>query len=259
MVALVTGGGRGIGRGIALRLAAEGWDVAVTARSADQLAETVRLAGGRTLAVAADVADPAAVAAMVGEVESRLGPIDLLVNNAGVGGPFGRFWEIDAEEWWRCQEVNVRGPMLCCRAALPGMVARRAGRIVNIASGAGIQTFPDMGAYVASKTALVRFSEQLALELEGTGVSVFPIRPGLVRTAMSEEARQRLPYIQQLLDEGRDVSTEVVGDLVLKLASGRADALNGRMFSVDDDFEAMVAQVEAIRDRELYLLRIRKL
>ena len=259
MVALITGGGRGIGRGIALGLAAEGWRVAVTARSADQLAETARLAGGGMLAIPGDIADPAAVDRIVAETGEKLGPIDLLVNNAGAGGPFDSFWKTDPEEWWRCQEVNVRGPMLCCRAVLPGMVARRSGRIVNMASGAGVHPFAGMSAYVASKTALVRFSEQLAVELEGLGVSVFPIRPGTVRTVMVEKARHSIPVIQKILDEGRDVTPEVVARLVLTLAAGRADALSGRLFSFDDDIDAIVAQAEKVRAEELYLLRLRKL
>ena len=258
MVALVTGGGRGIGRGIALRLAKEGWTVVVTARSADQLSETVKLAEGRVIAVPADVADRPSVKALVRSVEYMAGPVDLLVNNAATGGPFGPFWETNPEEWWRCQEVNVRGPMLCCRELVPGMIARQAGRIINVVSGAGVQAYPDMSAYVTSKTALVRLSEQLALELKPHGISVFPIRPGLVRTAMVDEARQRLPYIQKLLDDGMEVTPDVVATLVLALASGMADSLSGRLFSVSDDVEAIVRRAEEVRANALYLLRVRE-
>jgi len=257
MVALVTGGGRGIGRGIALRLAREGWSVAVTARSADQLAETVGLAEGRAISVAADVADPAAVQGLVREVVGKLGAIDLLVNNAAVAGPLGPFWECDAEEWWRCQEVNVRGPMLLCREIAPGMMARRSGRIVNVVSGAGCQAFPDLSAYVVSKTALIRLSEQLALDLRPHGVSVFAMRPGLVRTAMVEESVRRLPYVQKWLDEGLDVTPDVVAELVMFLASGRADGLSGRLFSVGEDLEEMVGRAEEVVREELYILSVR--
>ena len=257
-VALVTGGGRGIGRAIALRLAAERWDVAIAARSADQLAETARLAGGRTLAIPADIADPAAVNGIVRQTETQLGPIDLLVNNAGVAGPLEPFSETDPAVWWRCQEVNLRGPMLCCRAVLPGMIERRSGRIVNMASGLGCHAEADMSAYVVSKTALIRFTEQLAAELDGSGVTIFAIRPGLLLTAMVEDVRQRIPRIQKLVDEGREVPVEAVADLVLKLASGRADALSGRLISPVDDFEAMIRQAEAAREQELYLLRLRR-
>lgn len=258
MVSLVTGAGRGIGRAIALRLSQEG-PVAITARSADQLDETAKLASGRMLAVPGDISDGGFVNRLMRQVAEALGDIGLLVNNAGTGGPFGPFWENDPEDWWRCQEVNLRGPMLCCREVLPGMIARKAGRIVNVVSGAGCQAFPDMSAYVASKTALIRFSEQLALEARPHGVSVFPLRPGLVRTAMAEEARGRLPFIQKLFDDGLEVAPEVVADLVATLASGRADALSGRVFSVSEDLEGIVRRAEEVRAQELYLLRMRTL
>jgi NAD(P)-dependent dehydrogenase (short-subunit alcohol dehydrogenase family) len=257
--ALVTGGGRGIGQGIALGLAKAGMQVAVTARSADQLAETVKLAGGNTIAVAADVADPAAVRSMVREVEERLGPVDLLVNNAGTGGPFGPMWENDPEAWWRCLEVNLRGPYLCCRQVLPGMIARKRGRIINVASGAGTYVIPGMSAYVAGKTALIRLSEQLAKEAGPHGIKVFPIRPGVVRTAMAEEGRKAIPHIQKMLDSGQDVTPQVVAELVLFLASGKADALSGRLFSVKEDLEEIVRRAEEVERGDLYLLRSRQL
>jgi NAD(P)-dependent dehydrogenase (short-subunit alcohol dehydrogenase family) len=241
-----------------LRLAQEG-PVAITARSADQLDETAKLAEGRMMAMPGNIADGVFVKRLVGQVGEALGDIDLLVNNAGTGGPFGMFWENDPEDWWRCQEVNLRGPMLCCREVLPGMIARKAGRIINVVSGAGCQAFPEMSAYVASKTALLRFSEQLALEAQPFGVSVFPLRPGLVRTRMVEEARGHLPFIQKLLDDGMEVAAEVVADLVATLASGRADALSGRLCSVREDLEGIVRQAEEVRAQELYLLRVRTL
>lgn len=259
MVALVTGGGRGIGKGIALRLAEEGWAVAVAARSADQLEQTVQLGDGRMIAVTADVADPSSVKAMVRDVKARLGSVTLLVNNAGTGGPLGPFLENDPEDWWRCQQVNLRGPMLCCREFLPGMIAGKGGRIINVVSGAGCQPFPDMSAYVTSKTALIRFSEQLALELQPRGVSVFSVRPGIVRTAMVEQARHRLPFVQKLLDDGMEVTPDIVANLVLFLAAGRADALTGRVFSVGEDAEEIVRRSSEVYRDELYALRVRTL
>lgn len=259
MVALVTGGGRGIGQGIALELSKAGMSVAVTARSAEQLAETVARAPGTMIAFAADVADPAAVRALVQEVETRLGNVDLLVNNAGTSGPLGPLWENDPADWWCCVEVNLRGPFLCSREILPGMISRKRGRIVNVVSGAGLLAFPDLSAYVTSKSALIRLSEQMALDAAPHGVSVFALRPGLVRTAMAEVARQRLPYIQKMLDDGMAITPQVVANRVLYLASGKADALSGRTFSVDDDMEEIVRRSEDVRSRELYLLRMRKL
>lgn len=257
MVALVTGGGRGIGRGIALRLAKEGWSVAITARSADQLSETMKAAEGRVFAVPADVSNRVAVKALLRAVDDSLGPVSLLVNNAATGGPFGPFWESNPEEWWRTQEINMRGPMLLCRELLNGMIARQSGRIVNVVSGAGCQAYADMSSYVVSKTALIRFSEQLALELKPHGISVFPIRPGLVRTAMLEEARPRLPFVQEMLDRGLENTPDAVAELVLTLASGAADSLSGRLFSVGDDVAEIVRRADQVIEGDLQLLRVR--
>ena len=122
-VAIVTGAGRGIGRAIALELASAGASVGVVARSEDQIAETVEdiaQAGGRAVALPADVSAPESVGRMIRGVERALGPVDLLVNNAGVAGPIGPIAETDPGEWWRCQDVNLRGPMLCTTAVLVG-------------------------------------------------------------------------------------------------------------------------------------------
>ena len=259
MIALVTGGGRGIGRAIALALSNAGYAVAVTSRSASELEETVSLSQNRMRAANADIADPTEVREMVQRVSQELGPIDLLVNNAGMSGPLGPFWENDPAEWWRNQEVNLRGPMLCCREIVPQMIAREAGRIINVASGAGCRPFPELSAYVVGKTALIRFSEQLALELAPYGISVFPIHPGTVRTRMVDESRIRLSYIQAILDRGQDVAPDLPASLVLKLASGCADALSGRFFSVTENVDEIVRQAGEVRSRDLYVLRSRTL
>ena len=208
-VAIVTGGGRGIGKAIAMALARADASVAVVARSGDQLAGTAKEiteAGGRAISVTADVSDPGAVERMVVEVEKSLGSVDLLVNNAGLPGPIGRTWETDPDDWWRCLEVNLRGPMLCSRAVLPGMITREGGRIVNVASGAGTFAIPYLGAYVTSKTALIRFTEIVALEAGGHGIMVFAIEPGTVRTAMAEyalksdEGKRWLPWFSEIFE-----------------------------------------------------------
>ena len=175
-VALVTGGGRGLGPVIARELAAAGAAVAVMARSENELANTVATivaAGGRAIAVRADVTDRAAVDAAVQEAERGLGPVDLLVNNAAQARALGEVWQVDPEEWWRDVEVNVRGPFLCARAVLPGMVTRQRGRIINVTSGAGARPGPGMSGYAVSKAGLMRLSDSLAAEVAGSGVSVF--------------------------------------------------------------------------------------
>jgi NAD(P)-dependent dehydrogenase (short-subunit alcohol dehydrogenase family) len=263
--ALVTGGGRGIGRAIALALARAGAAVAVLARSAEQLADVVAAitaSGGRAIALSADVTDRAAVEAAVAEAERRLGALDLLVNNAGVGGPVGPLAESDPDAWWRCVEVNLRGPLLCCRAVLPGMLARRRGRIVNVASGAGTRAIPNLSAYVTAKVALIRLSENLAAEVRESGVRVFAIQPGTVRTAMAEavldcaEGRRRLPWLAELFERGQDVPPERAGQLVVLLASGRADALSGRFLAVEWDVEGLARRAGELAGTDALTLRL---
>jgi len=139
-VAVVTGGGRGLGRAFSGALSTAGWTVAAVARSSMELAETVRLVekrGGTARAFVADVSDAAAVETVIAAIERSLGAIDLLVNNAGVPGPLGPLMTSTLADWWRTLEVNLLGQVNCAHRVLPGMIARRAGRIVNIASGGG--------------------------------------------------------------------------------------------------------------------------
>ncbi len=266
-VAIVTGGGRGIGRAIALTLAQAGAAVAVVARSADQLAQTVVLVeemGGRAIAITTDVTDQQATEQMVHEVEQELGPVDLLINNAGVLGPGGPLWDVDPDEWWRCMDVNLRGPYLCSRAALPGMVARRRGRIITTASGAGLGVAPYVAAYAISKCAAIRFSETLAAETKEHCIHSFAIGPGFVRTAMTEtlmaspvDEKWLGGLVTNSFAAGHDVPPERAADLVLFLASGKADALSGCFISVDDDLAEMVRRAEEIQRDDLYTLRLR--
>ena len=236
-VALVTGGGRGIGKAMAVALAREGWRVAIASRTAHELEAALAEMPG-AIAVTADVSDEKQVRAMVAATEARHGAIDLLVNNAGAGPPFGPLWECDAAEWWRNVEVNLKGPMLCCHAVLPGMVKRRRGRIVNVASGAGTVAIPHMSAYVTAKTALIRLTEVLAAEVKPHGIALFAMEPGTVRTAMatqllaSEAARRWLPWFEQIFRDGRDVSTAPAVELLLRLASGACDAQSGHFFCI---------------------------
>jgi NAD(P)-dependent dehydrogenase (short-subunit alcohol dehydrogenase family) len=264
-VALVTGGGRGIGRAICLALAAAGAAVAVCARSADQVGETARLvesAGGSALAAIVDVCDRQAVADTVERVTDELGPIDLLVNNAGIFGQPGPLADADPDHWWRVLEVNLRGPLYCSRAVLPGMIARGRGRIVNISSDAGFQAFPMASAYAVSKVALYQLSENLAAETAEQGISVFAIYPGLVHTDMVDAGlHSEVPSIKslfrRLIDEGDNLPPERAAEMVVFLASGQGDALSGRFFGARDDEWALVARAGEIRARDLYVVRPR--
>jgi NAD(P)-dependent dehydrogenase (short-subunit alcohol dehydrogenase family) len=267
-VAVVTGGGRGLGRALAQALAAAGCAVGVIARSPDELAETVRLieaSGGAACAVPADITDAAAIGAAFAAVEQALGPVDLLVNNAGIIGPLGPFADSAVADWWRAVEVNLRGQILCAHRVLPGMIARRRGRIVNIASGGGAAMLPYFSAYITSKAALIRFSECLAAEVRGAGIAVFAMGPGTVRTAMSEYSlnspagRQWLPWFRDIFDEGRDLPPERPAALLLALASGRMDRLSGGFFTPSDDLDAILAAAREIEAKKLYTMQVARL
>jgi NAD(P)-dependent dehydrogenase (short-subunit alcohol dehydrogenase family) len=266
-VAIITGGGRGLGRAMALALSGAGASVAVAARSEDQLQETVaeiKSRGGRAIAFVVDVTDHDAIKGMVQEVDRQLGSVDLLVNNAGVIQPIGPTWEVDPDEWWKNLDVNVRGPFLCARAVLPEMIRRKCGRIVNIASHAGVISIPYGSAYVVAKTALIRFSENLAAETREHNIQVFAVDPGTVRTAMAEyllesEPGQRwTPWFRTIFDDGNDVSAERSAQLVLSLASGRADALSGCFLSVYDDLPELARRAEELKKNEQHILRLRR-
>ena len=247
-IALVTGGGRGIGAGIARELAAAGARVAVSARSRAEVEAVASEIGG--LAVVADVAVPPSVEAMVDEVESELGPIDLLTNNAGVAFWEDNAWEADPDEWWRVFEVNVFGVFLCCRAVVPRMIERGRGRIVNTGSGAAYLPGQGTTAYGASKAALYRFGEGLAKQLEQHGIPVFTISPGLVRTAMTDD---RFP------DDAPWTPPELAPRLVRVLASGRADKLSGRYIHAEhDDIEDLIRRADEIVDGDLNAIRLRR-
>lgn len=266
-VAIVTGGGRGIGRAIAQALAKAGAAVAVVARSADQLAETVALvegAGGCAIALTADVTDQQAVERAVTGTEQQLGPVDLLVNNAGDAGQPAPVWEHNPDRWWRCIDVNLRGPFLCSRAVLPGMIARGNGRIVTVASAMGLGTTAYASAYVVSKAAVIRLCENLAVETKEHGISVFAMCPGGVRTAMWEavaadpgDEKWQGGLFRRLIEEKRGGPPERAADLVVFLASGRADALSGCFINVADDVAEMVRRAEEIQKDELHTLRLR--
>lgn len=254
--ALVTGGGRGIGREIAIALAAAGARVTVIARDAAQLAETAALAdpgGSRVHTAAADVTDEWAVGQAVAEAQARFGPATLLVNNAGGYFPDEPpLWEADLGKWWRTMEVNLFGTLVCARAVLPAMLAAGGGRIVGVGSNGGVIPMP-LNSYSLSKNAVVRFTEALSIALAEAGgtVSTFVINPGLVRTAMTEQFVDRFPQTSW-------TPVELSGRLVTRLASGAYDALSGRYLSVEDDLDVLLSRIEDVEREELYVQRLRR-
>ena len=246
-VALVTGGGRGIGAGIAHELAGAGARVAVAARTRKQVDEIAREIDG--LALEVDVSDRADVERMVAETERELGPIQVLVANAGIGGPDGLTWEVDPDAWWQVFEVNVLGVHLCCRTVIPGMLERGDGRIVITGSGAAYLPGARSTAYPASKAAVWRYGETLANELEGR-IPVFTISPGLVRTELTAG---------NFTDDAPWTPPELAPRLVHVLASGRADALAGRYLHAEhDDVEDLIRRADELRENDLNTIRLRR-
>jgi 3-oxoacyl-[acyl-carrier protein] reductase len=246
-VVLITGGGRGIGRNIAIELAHAGAEIVVAARSTDEIEETAEAVGGE--AVQCDVSNRESVERLVRRVESKHGRIDLLVANAGIGIDEEAAWEVNPDKWWHVFEINVLGVYLCCRAVIPGMLARGGGRIVNVASGAAYLPGLSSTAYSASKAAVHRFSETLARQLEPHGIPVFSISPGLVRTRMTESFGDNAPW----------TPPELAPRLVRALASGRLDRLAGRYLHAEhDDVDDLARRMDEILAEDLNAIRLRR-
>ena len=244
-VALVTGGGRGIGASIARKLTEAGMRVAVTARTREQAEAVAAEIDG--LALVGDVSRADDVEEWVERTAKELGPIDLLAANAGIGSPEGATWEVPVEDWWGVLEVNVLGVHLSCRAVIPGMLERGSGRIVITGSGAaylpggGSQT-----AYPTSKAAVCRYAETLANELRDR-IPVFVISPGLVRTDMTERFGDDMPW----------TPPELAPELVRVLASGRADSLAGRYLHAEhDDIEDLIRRADEVLENDLNAIRL---
>lgn len=221
-VTLITGGGTGIGRGLALAFAAAGAPVAVNGRRAAPLQETVaavREAGGTARAFPGDVSDAADVTRVVRETEEALGPIAILVNNAGVGGG-GPIHSHSVADWDRIMAVNLRGPFLMARAVLPGMRHRRQGHIVNIGSESGLEYYEGDGAYGVSKHALNALGEYIQRENQALGIRVDTVCPGMVVTPMSAGSPG--------LDHAKCLYPEDIADLVLWLVTRRVNVKIGR-------------------------------
>jgi NAD(P)-dependent dehydrogenase (short-subunit alcohol dehydrogenase family) len=245
MRALVTGGGRGIGADIARVLAREGWDVIVGARSGAQVEAVASGIGGT--AVEVDVSDRASVERMV----EAAGDVDLLVANAGVseGHAPGPSWEIDPAAWWHVYEINVLGVHLTCRAVIPGMLERGGGRIVITGSGAAYLPGGRSTAYAPSKSAVCRYGEMLANELDGR-IPVFFFSPGLVRTELTAGG---------VPDDAPWTPPELAPELVRKLSTGDYDALAGRYLHAEhDDVDELLGRIDEIRERDLNAIRLRR-
>jgi NAD(P)-dependent dehydrogenase (short-subunit alcohol dehydrogenase family) len=253
-IAVVTGAGRGLGRGIAVALAARGHPVVGVARDAAQLDETAGIigeAGGFLLSRPTDVSDPDAVAAMASFVREHLGPPSILVNAAGVFGPIALIRDTDPEAWVETVKIDAIAPYLTARAFVGGMIDAGWGRIVNITSAASLHPpGPLNSAYATSKVALNQLTRHLAAEIEGTGVTANVIHPGDVKTDMWQDIRDRVavmgpvaePYRQWAAwveETGGDPPGKAV-DLVLRLTSDEGADINGQFCWVENPLQAPI-------------------
>jgi NAD(P)-dependent dehydrogenase (short-subunit alcohol dehydrogenase family) len=254
-VALVSGAGRGIGRGIAVALAADGLLVGLLGRDRgrlDAVRDEIVAAGGRAVVVVADVTRRDQVGEAVSAVNRELGPVDLLVSNAGLRERAAAVpWEADPDDWWRVVETNLRGPLLLLQAVLPTMVRRGAGRVLHVGSGMGQRPNPDWSAYAVSKAGLSRLTDSVAAALDGTGVVVLEVSPGLVRTDMTETMWGPAEE-QSWNDPGQVV------DAAVRFARGDLDALHGRfVHAARDDLDGLLAVAPQVVERDARTLRLR--
>ncbi len=239
-VALVTGAGRGIGRAIALKLAGAGWDVAVNYRTsaagAEEIASNIIILGRRAIAVQADVADAQAVRAMVADVEDRLGPVSLLVNNAGLSWT-GLFQDTAYDAWRRLFTVNVDGAYHCIQTVLPRMLHEKEGNIINVTSIWGLHGASCEVAYAATKAALVGLTKSLAAELAPSGIRVNAVAPGCIDSDMLRALGQdTVASLAQETPLGRIGTAEDVAKVVRFLAAADSDFITGQILTADGGF-----------------------
>ncbi len=258
-VALVTGAGRGFGRAIAERFAAEGAAVALLARSLtqlDEVAQRIRAAGGHAIGVRCDVTDPVSVEHAVAKTEELLGPVDVLVNNAGVPGPFGPLWQVDPDEWWRAQAIHIRAPMLFMHHVLPGMVERNRGHVICVSALASRIVAPNLSAYCTGKIAQNRIVAEAAAELADSAVAVFAIDPGFAATQLARDTAadpEAQKYVQPLIErienvtpaDGTDPDLARCAERCIQLASGQYDELSGGYFELPDDLDKALKERRA--------------
>ena len=253
--ALVTGASRGIGRAIAWELAREGWCVGINyhthGREAEELAAAIREAGCDAVAVAGDVADRAQAAKMVRAAEAELGPISLLVNNAGISYQ-GLFQDLTDAQWERSFAVNVGGARNAILAVLPRMISQQRGCIVNISSMWGLRGASCEVAYACTKAAIVGLTRSLALELAPSGIRVNAVAPGCIQTDMLKElGEETCSMLAQETPLGRLGTPEDVAQAVAFLASEKASFITGRLYGL----RAGKATPPALFCEPLFLMR----
>ena len=266
-VAVITGGARGVGKAIVKAYIDRGAHVAIVDMLEEQLQETaaeMEKAGGTVLPVFTDITIPSQVDAMAEKVQNELGPIDILINNAGTFSVIGPVWEVDPERWFRDIRTNLYGSFLVCHAVVKGMVERKSGYVINVVSSGGVgDPHAYSTSYASSKTGLMRLTEGLAKEAREHGVKVFAIAPPAILTEMTRfimndpGGQKWRPGFGKIFEEGRAAPPEKVAKMAVEIVSGKADALTGRYFLVSRDLDDIIEQTDEIVSKDLMTLRLR--
>jgi len=234
-VAVVTGGGSGIGRACSLQLTADGADVAVwdlNPEAADETVGMIRAAGGKAIACTGDAADASQVEESAARTRSELGPVTILVNNAGITS-FCGFRQIDEEAWDRMMRINLKGPFLCTRAVIGDMLDAGWGRIINISSSSAQTGAPSMAHYAASKGGVIGFTKALAMEYAAKGITVNNIPPGFVDTPMLRSSPINIEAAAAVSPMKRPGRPEDIAAACSYLASEAANYVTGQTLSVN--------------------------
>jgi NAD(P)-dependent dehydrogenase (short-subunit alcohol dehydrogenase family) len=265
-VALVTGGGRGIGQAIALAFAQEGAKVVVASRTASELNETVaqiKTLGGEGFASPIDVCNYVDVQTLVNSVIERYSKIDILVNCAGMFGPIGPLIKNDMDQWIETINVNLLGTVLLCKTVLPHMIRQYSGKIINLSGGGAANPHPCFSAYATSKAAVVRFTETISEELKDYDIQVNAIAPGGIATRLQDEViaagelagKEALANAQKIKATG-GTSLEKPAALAVFLASEESGGLTGKLISaVWDDWQSIGDRIPEIVSSDIYTLR----
>ena len=266
-VCLITGGGRGIGKAIALAFAREGADLVLSSRTLSELEETkqeiLSLTDRTVEVVPSDVSQPEEVEKLVNYTLAKHTTIDILVNCAGIYGPIGLVTDCDSQKWLQAININLFGTFLCTKAVLPEMMKRKQGKIINLSGGGAVSPFPRFSAYSASKAAVVRLTETLAVEMKEYNIDINAIAPGGVNTKLLDQVLAAgeaagKDFLQKAMRQKEDGGTppEKSAELAVFLASSDSDGLTGRVLSaVWDNWRDIPKNLDEIMGTDIYTMR----
>lgn len=264
-VSIITGSGRGIGKAIAKKFADKGTIVVLTARSKNEIDETlkeIKKNGGQGIAIPTDLSKYSNVIRLVTKVLENYSKIDILVNNAGVIKPIKPIHQVDVKEWENNLRINLFGTFYCINTILPHMISKNYGKIINLSGGGAFNSMPNFSAYGASKAAIVRLTETVAAEVKKYNISVNAIAPGPIKTKITYDivesgdvAGIEQPIAKEVLENG-GMDIEKVTELALFLASDESNGLSGKTISARwDDLNYIRKNITTIQNSDKYTMK----